>query len=272
MPRKNKTAATVAENREAQRRSRARRQELIADLQRQLEEYKQVGVAASVEMQRVAQAVNVQNQRLKSLLCTYGVSEHEIERYLSSPNEDHQASDARHRCIICGHLVPEISLGPMSADGLSQSSTWSAAPGRARGAVPVLSNPTLPASSELPIDSMPIPREENKVVFAPPAEEPGFHQQMHSTNGLDNIAADSPSAPNNAPSPLSDSFSPSDSDIRHLNRSEPLETSCDNAAKILVELHNHADSSWARTALGCYGNSSCYVKNTKIFELMDHLD
>ncbi|KAG4285059.1 hypothetical protein FPRO06_06319 [Fusarium proliferatum] len=68
MPRKNKTAATVAENREAQRRSRARRHELIADLQSRLKEYERTGVAASIEMQRVAQAVNVENQRLKNLL------------------------------------------------------------------------------------------------------------------------------------------------------------------------------------------------------------
>ncbi|KLP10132.1 Uncharacterized protein Y057_2610 [Fusarium fujikuroi] len=64
----NKTAATVAENREAQRRSRARRNELIADLQSRLKEYERTGVTASIEMQRVAQAVNVQNQRLKNLL------------------------------------------------------------------------------------------------------------------------------------------------------------------------------------------------------------
>ncbi|KAI8689132.1 hypothetical protein NCS55_00169200 [Fusarium keratoplasticum] len=105
MPRKNKTAASVAENREAQRRSRARRQELIADLQSRLEEYERMGVAASIEMQRVAQAVNVQNQHLKSLLGVYGVSEDEIERYLSSPEEDHRALNARHRCITCGQLL-----------------------------------------------------------------------------------------------------------------------------------------------------------------------
>ncbi|KAJ0120398.1 Uncharacterized protein HZ326_31716 [Fusarium oxysporum f. sp. albedinis] len=127
MPRKNKTAASIAENREAQRRSRARRQELIADLQSRLEEYERMGVAASIEMQRVAQAVNVQNQRLKDLLGVYGVSEYEIERYLSSPKEDHQALNAGHRCNTCGRLLLGITqTRAMSTDDLPQSSFRSA--------------------------------------------------------------------------------------------------------------------------------------------------
>jgi hypothetical protein len=244
-----------------------------------------MGVAASIEMQRAAQAVNVQNQRLKSLLGVYGVSEDEIERYLSSPEEDHRALNARHRCITCGRLLPGITqtqTRAMSMDDPSQSSFGSAS-SMAGDAVPilasVLSNPTLPTSAgkqppsaEPPIESILIPREENKGVFVLPAEEHGFHHQMHAANGLDNTTTNSPSAPTDALSPLSDSFDLSDSIIRHSNHSEPLETSCDKAAKILVELHNHADPSRARSALGCHGDSSCSVKNTKIFQLMDHLD
>ncbi|KAI8648638.1 hypothetical protein NCS57_01475400 [Fusarium keratoplasticum] len=273
MPRKNKTAASVAENREAQRRSRARRQELIADLQSRLEEYERMGVAASIEMQRVAQAVNVQNQRLKSLLVGFGVSENEIERYLSSPEEDHRALNPRHRCNTCGRLLLGITqTRVMPMDDPSQSSFGSVS-SMAGDAVPILasilSNPTLPTSAEPPIESMLQPREENKGVFMLQAEDHGFHYQMHAANGLDNTTADSSSAPTDALSPLSDS---SNSIIRHSNHSEPLETSCDKAAEILVELHNHADPSWARSALGCHGDSSCSVKNTKIFQLMDHLD
>ncbi|KAM4058781.1 hypothetical protein HRG_014746 [Hirsutella rhossiliensis] len=52
---------------------------------------------------------------------------------------------------------------------------------------------------------------------------------------------------------------------------ESLETSCDVAAAILVQLHDQTDSVGARVALGCTGTSSCSVKNTRIFQLMDRL-
>ncbi|RBR08937.1 uncharacterized protein FIESC28_10117 [Fusarium coffeatum] len=203
MPRKNKTAATVAENRDAQRRSRARRQELIADMQSRLEEYDRKGVAASIEMQRVAQAVNVQNQRLKRLLVMYGVSEPEIVQYLSSPEGDHAT------------------------------------------------------------------REEDDRIFMLEEEEPELHHPTHKGTRMDHKASDSLPAQRDV---LSDTFEPSNSIIHSFDHPEPLETPCDKAAEILVELRGHADSSWARVALGCYGVGSCSVKNTEIFRLMDDID
>ncbi|VTT56609.1 unnamed protein product [Fusarium fujikuroi] len=277
----NKTAATVAENREAQRRSRARRNELIADLQSRLKEYERTGVTASIEMQRVAQAVNVQNQRLKNLLGVYGVSEDEIEQYLSSPEQGDQALNAQHRCNTCGRLLSAITqTRDMSTDDPSQSSFESAL-SMAGDAVPtlasVLSSPTLsppgrkqPSSTEPPIEPIQH-RENNEGVFMLQEEEQGFHHQMHTANGLDNTTADNSSFPIGALSPFSDSFDTFTSIIHSSNQLEPLETSCDKAAKILMELHNHTDSSWARLALGCY-EDSCYVKNTIIFQLMDSLE
>ncbi|ENH65212.1 hypothetical protein FOC1_g10000875 [Fusarium oxysporum f. sp. cubense race 1] len=188
-----KTAATVAENRDAQRRSRARRQELIADLQSRLEEYERMGVEASIEMQRVAQAVSVQNQRLKDLL----------------------------------GVITQTSAMP--TDDPPQGSSWSA-PSMAGDAAPMMSNLIPPTAGR---------------------------NQPSSTEPLS-------SAPTDVLSPLSDSFHSG-------NQSEPLETSCDKAAEILVEFHSHTDPSWARAALGCRGDNSCSVKNTKIFQLMDHI-
>ncbi|CVK87086.1 uncharacterized protein FPRN_05452 [Fusarium proliferatum] len=282
MPRKNKTAATVAENREAQRRSRARRHELIADLQSRLKEYERTGVAASIEMQRVAQAVNVENQRLKNLLGSYGVSEDEIEQYLSSPEEDNRALNTIHRCNTCGRLQSGITqTRDMSTGDLSQRSFGSAL-SMTGDAVPtlasVLSSPTLsppgrkqPLSTEPPIESIQH-QENNEGVLILQEEEQAFHHQMHAANGLDNTTADNSSFPIGALSPLSDSFDAFTSIIHSSNQLEPLETSCGKAAKILMELHNHTDSSWARLALGCYGDNSCYVKNTIIFQLMDSLE
>ncbi|CAH0055776.1 unnamed protein product [Clonostachys solani] len=211
----NKSATSVAENREAQRRSRARRQELIENLQCRLEQYERMGIAASVEMQRVARAVNTQNQLLKNLLGVCGVSQEEIERFLSSPEGDYRALNDRQRCDTCG---------------------------------------------------------QNERVFVPQGEERRLHHQIHTANRLDNITADCSSAPTDRLSPLFDSFDSSKSISPYSNHSGALETSCDKAAGILLELHNRVDPSWARSALGCHGNSYCHVKNTKIFQLMDHLD
>ncbi|RKL22668.1 hypothetical protein BFJ70_g13145 [Fusarium oxysporum] len=277
MPRKHKTAATVAENRDAQRRSRARRQELIADLQGRLEKYERMGVEASIEMQRVAQAVSVQNQRLKDLLGVYGVSDREIERYLSSPEEHHRALTDGCRCNSCGRLLLGITqMSAMPTDDPPQGLSLSAS-SMAGDAAPMMSNlipPTAgrnqPSSTE-PLLELIQPQEENEEVLFLREEEPISNHEIHEANGAGNTAASSSSAPTDVLSPLSDSFDSSNSIIHSSNQSEPLETSCDKAAEILVEFHSHTDPSWARSALGCHGDDSCSVKNTKIFQLMDHI-
>lgn len=70
--------------------------------------------------------------------------------------------------------------------------------------------------------------------------------------------------------PVSDCFCPAESPAPPLGRAETLETSCDEAATILVTMHGQADAD-ARVALGCRGPSSCSVNNIKIFQLMDRL-
>lgn len=50
-----------------------------------------------------------------------------------------------------------------------------------------------------------------------------------------------------------------------------LETSCDEAAAILVQLQSKPDPAQARAALGCVGPKSCFAKNSTIFQLMDEL-
>lgn len=278
-PLQNKTAATVAENRDAQRRSRARRQELIADMQSRLEEYDRKGVAASVEMQRVAQAVNVQNQRLRMLLVMHGVSELEIEQYLSSPEGDHTVLNSRRRCNTCGRFL----LGVTQTRSISTDDQQRRSSGPvslvAREAVPtlvpVLSNPILPTPgreqpsfTEPPTVSIQT-REEDDGKFMLEEEEPELHNPIHKGTRRDHKAPDSLPAQRDV---LSDTFESSNSIIHPFDHPEPLETPCDKAAEILVELRGHADSSWARVALGCYGVGSCSVKNTEIFRLMDDID
>lgn len=261
---------------------------MIADLQSRLEEYERMGVAASTEMQRVAQAVNAKNQRLRSLLNVYGVSDDEIEQYLSSPEEAHRALDARHRCNTCGHLSLGITkTRVISMDDSSQKSFGSTS--NVDGdAMPILtsmsSNQALPtrdpeqSSSAESLSASTKSREENEGVFKLQTEEQRFHHRLYATNRLDKTPADSSSAPTNGLPPLCSLFGPSNSNnsssntLKPLKPLKPLETSCDKAETILVQLHKHADPRRARSSLGCNGNSSCSVKNTKLFQLMDHLE
>ncbi|CAG7555199.1 unnamed protein product [Fusarium equiseti] len=240
MLRKNKTEATVAENRDAQRRSRARRQELIADLQSRLKAYERMGVAASIEMQRVAQVVNVQNQHLKDLL---GVAVSTDDQPQSSfPSASSMVNDTMPTVMsVVSNPIPPTH------DGKQPS-------------------PTVP-----PVQSVQH-QEENEALFMFQAGEQEFHDGMHGANTVDDPAAGNSSAPTDVFSPLTDSLDTSDFIIHSRNHSEPLETSCDKAAEILVEIHNHTDPSSARLALGCCGDSSCTVKNTKVFQLMDRFE
>ncbi|KAF4126658.1 hypothetical protein GMORB2_0394 [Geosmithia morbida] len=283
MPRKTKTAASVAENREAQRRSRARRRDLIADLRRRLEEYERIGVASAIEMQRAAQAVNIQNQRLKSLLGVYGVPEDEIEQYLSSGEEGCVELNRRRECTTCGRLLPRITQTmTVPMEGRPQSS-YRSAPSTARDAVPTLGSGLLTLAkptpirkqspyAESPFRSTAMSRKEHEETCVLPEEAQRLHRRSHAANGLGSTTKGNTPVPIDVLSALSDSLVSSSSVTDDGDHSESLRTSCDKAAKILVELHNYVDPSRARSALGCHGDSSCSVKNTKIFELMDHLE
>ncbi|KAK3489033.1 uncharacterized protein B0T23DRAFT_190964 [Neurospora hispaniola] len=82
MPWKHKTAETRQRVRENQRRSRARREELMRDLQRRLDEQERLGVQATFEMQQAARQVAHENKRLRALLFQKGVSDSEVDEFL----------------------------------------------------------------------------------------------------------------------------------------------------------------------------------------------
>ncbi|KAG9203464.1 hypothetical protein G6514_002831 [Epicoccum nigrum] len=68
--------------RDNQRRSRARRKDLIKDLQMRVQEYEQKGVAATQDMQRAARKVVQENERLRALLARHGVLRDEVDSFL----------------------------------------------------------------------------------------------------------------------------------------------------------------------------------------------
>ncbi|KAI8648639.1 hypothetical protein NCS57_01475600 [Fusarium keratoplasticum] len=83
MPRKNRTPASAIQNRDNQRRSRARRRQLVEELQQRLQDYECRGPQASMETRRMARAVVWENKHLHDLLQFRGVSQCEIDDHLS---------------------------------------------------------------------------------------------------------------------------------------------------------------------------------------------
>lgn len=77
-----KTPETGQRVRDNQRRSRARRKELLDDLQTRLDECHRRGVQATVEMQQAARHVARENQRLRALLTRKGVPDAEVDAFL----------------------------------------------------------------------------------------------------------------------------------------------------------------------------------------------
>uniref|UniRef100_A0A8H7N5W8 BZIP domain-containing protein n=1 Tax=Bionectria ochroleuca TaxID=29856 RepID=A0A8H7N5W8_BIOOC len=74
MPRKHKTAESVIQDRENQRRSRARRRDYVQYLEARVREYEKTGAQATIEMQQAARAVQAENKSLRAILASYGLS------------------------------------------------------------------------------------------------------------------------------------------------------------------------------------------------------
>lgn len=278
------------QNRESQRRSRARRTEVMNDLKKQVEDYQRQGAVASLEMQKVAQAVAFENQRLRNLLKLHGVSQDDIERYIATtpaPSSSTQAisyEPSSLKCRACGStsIVAEklpISSSAGQADVGSNISQQDSFPPQPAASVRsrAISSPradkktavraastavVLPARSTTPHEFR--DKRDQK-------ESHNGHQSHLRTsymgNGKDKSSESEISL--NIKTPL---LMPRDTHYasKEKDHTEAMETSCDTAASILVDLHHHADTERARAALGCKGPNSCTVNNIKIFQLLEN--
>ncbi|KAL7953802.1 hypothetical protein V8C34DRAFT_41515 [Trichoderma compactum] len=301
MPRKFITQEVKDQNRESQRRSRARRAELMNDLKKQVQDFQRQGASASSEMQRVAQAVTLENQRLRSLLSVHGVSQDEINRFISPPpatspgSPDGLLESGALKCKTCGstsivlqHLPAELSP--------RQHQNYHTPP-------QIMGDCTLPSPS-ISCDTVELSRMESNtdagvsptdVFNSPPAnqiihsglsgrniqearksrksqsQESNKRQRYGSrSNEGDNQYSEKPlgEKPQLATShPLPNHAAP-----EAISSNDSMETSCDTAASILVDLHHGMDNEQARTALGCKGSETCNVSNIKIFQLLEKFD
>jgi hypothetical protein len=94
-----------------------------------------------------------------------------------------------------------------------------------------------------------------------PSQYRAFHPDKAKTHHID--------TPLNFDPSLSVSHHGSHHVSKNFDHIDAMETSCDTAASILVDLHHHADAERARVALGCEGPNSCTVNNIKIFQLLE---
>ncbi|KAL8376643.1 hypothetical protein RB595_007652 [Gaeumannomyces hyphopodioides] len=284
MPRK--TYESTVQNRNNQRLSRARRRGLIEDLQRRLQEYERRGVEASLEMQRAARSVVLENQRLRALLAARGVSQDEIAAHLFAPDAVLDESARRRYNTPPAWDSPRLNPRQMGAsvktapqpaavssafrtvdlDHLpsppttSAPSPFSALPGRAS---PDPAESVSAMANFATVDAWQEPRQEE------PCQTPRRIRDQYCTPPIfDNVPDQDASSI--LPS-VSDCYCPPMSPKSVTDTTSTSEISCEAAARILAEIRGHADLARDLSALGCTGLRDCMVSNTSLFQLMDEM-
>ncbi|SPO00766.1 uncharacterized protein DNG_03514 [Cephalotrichum gorgonifer] len=233
--------------RDNQRRSRLRHREFVDDLQRKVREYEAQGVQATLDMQRAARVVALENSRLRSLLSSKGVSDEEVESYLASPTEPRPTRRKEGR-------LPGGSLGRRSetpddtahSSGLNSPASSSCTPTDAG---------TLMCLKRLVNEDGPHP-------FSTLELQPANSTARQDTTnpGARPAHTDATAVPpTNAPAIL-----PS----LHTMSLSPHEMSCNTAAQIIARAHSHGDERLARRNLGCADSSNCVIRNTQVLQIL----
>ena len=227
-----KTSTSILQNRESQRRSRARHRELVEDMQRRLREYELRGAENNLQIQRAARAVALENERLRRLLARHGVSAAEVETFLRACGDEDN-------CPSSSSAVPARPAASLpSQRALSAASCSSAGPPEPSSH----SIGRIPDGSALDLQ----PRSAVGTPIQPPSCSKPLSLEV--TPG--------PDRPASAPAPSTTTM---------------LETHCDDAAGIIAQLCGDGDSARARAVLGCAGSTDCAVRNTVLFQLMDEV-
>lgn len=113
--------ATLARVRNNQRKSRARRQEYIASLERKLRDYEAGAAPLDVESQRTLRRLERENRRLKSLLGAAGLPQIWMDAYLKLDNDSDTSPGTPLRPPLRENLVLESGF-PSEASETSSAS------------------------------------------------------------------------------------------------------------------------------------------------------
>jgi hypothetical protein len=238
-------------------------------------------------MQRAARAVALENERLRVLLAHHGVSQDEINAYLSSSESISRTPDScSSRQSNAGGSAPKthknrqrVTVRPNSKAlgeaAVDSSALLSRTAGFLTSPVPCLAGP---------FAARPKPSEPDSP-STPPASSVNSNFAIGDAYGeVEQEACQCPKSRDrdSACNSMPDLGEPQDMlppiyDHRWAPRSpSPIlnstEMSCEAAAHILAELQGHRDPEQARDDLGCTGTSDCLVRNTELFRLMDRMD
>lgn len=221
----------------------------MEDLQRKIRTYETQGVQATLDMQRAARAVALENARLRSLLASKGVSGDEVEKYLASPGGGYQSRREEGTERGCCHEKrpggPEVVARDTTPSSLVSSSSTAADAG------------ALMCLKRLVNEDGPHP-------FG--SLETQLETSENRTVSTDSRARlETPDSAASTPSSVQTTL-PS---LRMMSLS-PHEMSCTAAAEIIAGSHGHGDNSMARTALGCTDVSHCVIRNTQVLEVLQN--
>ncbi|KAL2109437.1 hypothetical protein VUR80DRAFT_2456 [Thermomyces stellatus] len=230
--------------RDNQRRSRARHREFVEDLRRRVRDYEARGVQATLEMQRAARAVALENSRLRALLHSKGVSDDEIERYLASPDRGCQPR----RLEVNGHRrASKGGSGASEIRGQHNPKSPAGADGRVTDASAAM------CLKRLINDDGPHPFD---------MLEP---QSADLTSRALSMNLQIPSEERGSDTSAQTSLPP----LQSLSLS-PHEMPCSAAAEIIAGAHGHGDECLARSILGCAGSSHCVIRNTQVLQVLQN--
>ncbi|EFQ34279.1 uncharacterized protein GLRG_09423 [Colletotrichum graminicola M1.001] len=281
-------SANAIRIRDNQRRSRARHKEFVDELQRKVQEYEKRGIEASLQMQKAARDVAIENSRLRALLASRGVSSDQVDAYLRSFDDDPKSSSA----ISINTTLAPILNGPVV---LEPSPTQ----------LPPLQehfgktfHPDQAATADN-ADAAALKKRKYGDALLPPVLTLTPTPDVQQSSALDRLAvlADASLKRSSTQPPAQHSSTSSESSRsphsydrtsqtpprpaephchqhqhQHLPTASPHEMSCNAAARIIADMQgSSADDRKTKIALGCRPqDEECFVKNTSIFRVLDH--
>jgi hypothetical protein len=245
----------LSRNREIQRRSRARRKDYIADLEKRVWQYQREGIKATAEVQAAARKVAEENYLLHSLLAKHGISTEEIKEHLQGSRSTSLSLDSN-----AAEIVTRTGQAQNHNDSQSQQPFAQTRQAPPRPAAPTarqmdsglgLLSPT--STGEPPANNTILYVVDNSLPDQTQPSKMGS-ESLHSASSFEvpqGLSKRCHACEQEAPSKGAD------------------ETSCEDAARIIASMRGQDDPERVWPELGCSTTRSCMVKNMTIFQMVD---
>ena len=245
----------LSRNREIQRRSRARRKDYIADLEKRVWQYQREGIKATAEVQAAARKVAEENYLLHSLLAKHGISTEEIKEHLQGSRSASLGLDSNAAEIVTRTVQPQ-----------NHNDSQSRLPFAQTGQAPP--QPAAPTTRQIGSDL--------GLLSSTPTGEPPANNTTIAL--VDNSLSDQTQPSKMGSKPLHGASSPEvpqglSRRCHACEQEAPSkgadETSCEDAARIIASMRGQDDPERVWPELGCSTTKSCMVKNMTIFQMVD---